>query len=591
MQGNKSFLTRIKNLSLATKLNAGLTTLSALIVLLALSFFSFRYTFSNFIEHEVEGLNIVHNSFESVKELSTHATQQIATMENHIVETKKAMDTYEELIEQFEFIGHINAKLISLLSNPSDTQNKNLVIQMTKSWNDSFIQHDESLQSFYPKINEALQLNNIQRLSATLEGHFDEIYSILINKTYDTTNMINAKLDSSSKDIHELGENLNKNHDSLSGVIQNLDSLGQVIDFAVNQSNFILLMLIIIMIITATTMFLNFKTLRSFKIDSQNVVVYLQEVSKGGEKLRAGGTLKLGRGEKDELTIISLFINSFIDKMKQTIEVAGHTTEEIIQLNQLISNLEQNIRNIVLKTNQNVLTSSDILKELDNSVELANVSQVKINQSKDYLDQTSNNVVSVLRELDTTLENQEVLNSKLRTLSENIAQIKGMSSLIYDVADQTNLLALNAAIEAARAGEYGRGFAVVADEVRKLAESTQVSLQEIETKINSVTQSLNEIIISIQQNSKTFNELSKETDISKQSIQAIQNFMLEVVQNIHKQSSCSISLSNETKGIIDELNDINALLQKSSDVIKTVVERSLKLKESDQILSKVIKGF
>ena len=39
------------------------------------------------------------------------------------------------------------------------------------------------------------------------------------------------------------------------------------------------------------------------------------------------------------------------------------------------------------------------------------------------------------------------------------------------------------------------------------------------------------------------------------------------------------------------MNIINQLLGESTQVIRTVMERSLKLKENDAILSKVIRGF
>ncbi|WP_288545678.1 methyl-accepting chemotaxis protein [uncultured Helicobacter sp.] len=584
-------LSTLKSLSLSSKLNIGLTTLSVLIVLLTLAFFGFKSTFSNFVEHEEQSMKDIQKSFDALNGLSTRATDQFSIMKNHINETKQTMNTYEELIEQFEFIGQINVKLIKLLTNPGDSNNKNIILQMTKSWNESFIKKDENLKNFYPKIAQALEIQNIPMLCMRLEGYFEEIYSILIDRIYDTTSGINKKLDSSSKNIQQISESLSQNSASLSGVIGNLKKIDSIRDSASNQSVFILFMILIIVAITAMTMFVVFRILRRFKEDSQQVATYLKDVSKGGDKLRAGGTLRLGRSENDELYIVSLFINSFIDKMKQTIEVAGHTTEEIVRLNQYISDLKHNIDNIVVRTNKNTLTGNSIIKDLDSNIELASASQGKITESKNYLDDTSNNISALLEELSNTVKSQDELNKKLQELSDSIMQVKDVSLLIYDVADQTNLLALNAAIEAARAGEHGRGFAVVADEVRKLAESTQKSLQEIESRINLAMQNLGDISAAMTQNSQTFSDLSHEADTSKQSITTIQDFMLEVVQNTSEQSKSSIAITKQTRGIINELNEIDQLLFKSSEVIKTVVERSEKLKENDAILSKVIKGF
>jgi methyl-accepting chemotaxis protein len=66
----------------------------------------------------------------------------------------------------------------------------------------------------------------------------------------------------------------------------------------------------------------------------------------------------------------------------------------------------------------------------------------------------------------------------MEKINNNSSKIKGIVTLIDEIAFQTNLLALNAAVEAARAGEAGAGFAVVADEVRNLAQRSSTAAQD-----------------------------------------------------------------------------------------------------------------
>lgn len=93
-------------------------------------------------------------------------------------------------------------------------------------------------------------------------------------------------------------------------------------------------------------------------------------------------------------------------------------------------------------------------------------------------------------------QNEDML-TKFTTLSNHIAMVEEINSLIVGIVNETSLLALNASIEAARAGEQGRGFAVVAGRIRQLADQSKRSVDRSSGILVDINNGVQQVLDSV----------------------------------------------------------------------------------------------
>ena len=175
-----------------------------------------------------------------------------------------------------------------------------------------------------------------------------------------------------------------------------------------------------------------------------------------------------------------------------------------------INILQENITVMLIENKSNGLTldiSSNILLE---NVDKLNISST---EAASRLEETA----AAIEEITSNIRNNTETIAKMATYSNDVTKsvlngeklanqttvamdeintqvnlINESISIIDQIAFQTNILSLNAAVEAATAGEAGRGFAVVAAEVRNLASRSAEAAKEIKTIVENATSKANQ---------------------------------------------------------------------------------------------------
>jgi len=192
------------------------------------------------------------------------------------------------------------------------------------------------------------------------------------------------------------------------------------------------------------------------------------------------------------------------------------------------------------------------------------------------------NLADTARETTTAgVGRMEQLNAAVEKIKISSDQTGQVIKAIREIAFQTNLLSLNAAVEAARAGEAGRGFAVVAEEVRNLAIRSAQAARESETLIEEA-----------QRHAEQGVQLNVQVGVG---LQAIENQVDTVSQVLRTVKVTLEDQSGQLEEVAHGMDQINKVTQgaagsaeESAGAASEIAQHASRLQNLVQILSSAL---
>lgn len=262
---------------------------------------------------------------------------------------------------------------------------------------------------------------------------------------------------------------------------------------------------------------------------------------------------------RDEFKTLGVYLNAVITALQEFIESAGGSVEKVNEIKEVLSSgteesvaaLNQITKNIesmtsqFKKLDQHIDESSrdvsamdeeitSIVSAIDSQSEAVSMSSTAIEEmtasvsSIAHLTNSKQETSKLL--LDVVSQGGEFVENtfdNIKSVYEELNDIKGLVEIIKDVADKTNILSMNAAIESAHAGDAGKGFSVVADEIRGLAESTGDNVKDINSAITSISTRIESALKASEESSEMFNTINR--DISE-----FMNAMIEISGSLNE---------------------------------------------------------
>ncbi|MDO6428535.1 methyl-accepting chemotaxis protein [Thalassotalea sp. 1_MG-2023] len=359
---------------------------------------------------------------------------------------------------------------------------------------------------------------------------------------------------------------------------------------AIFLSNFFvvaIIFIIVVALIAGATYLIG----RSISTPASAASALMKNISQGDGDL----TKQLDANGNDEISGFSHFFNSFIGKIKSSLQDVSNSADSVKESARLVSEFSERSASFIQLQNDNTTQVATAMEQMTTNIKEVSNNALSAEQAANQAKKTTLHGKGIVSD---TITNIQSLSAKIDQVNDTVDQlatdsqsIGGVLDVIRGIAEQTNLLALNAAIEAARAGEKGRGFAVVADEVRTLASRTGQSTDEIHAMIEQLQIGASRAVSAVKE-SQTTSELTvvqaRQADTSLSEI----NEFMEVISEMNTQIARATEQQSDAADEVNlRINELANMADESVQMTEQLNQSSNALKLNSDQLAEIVSRF